>query len=122
MGNFRKAVQSIGDASEKLGDAGDKLFTSKEEKMELVNQRHENDMHSDSWLSKNIRPLVFLITIATLLGMTISSGLGVVLASEAWVIIRSTIALEVAFYFGGRSLEKISNKFFDRNKQKKGAF
>ena len=48
----------------KLTESGGKIIDdvhySSEEKDNSINKRHEVDMSSDSWLSKNIRPLTLL--------------------------------------------------------------
>ena len=69
-------------------------------------------MNSDSWLSKNIRPLtlaflLFALTIFTLIDF---SFLGLEI-QEAWIDLWQMLAI-TAFgaYFGGRSWEKIKRK------------
>ena len=78
---------------ESVGGVLDNLSTSKEEKLEAkrkikelmvnhqveveknVSERWKADMNSDSWLSKNVRPLVLVFTIAcTMLLVFIDSG------------------------------------------------
>jgi len=41
-----------------------------------LSSRHEADMGSDSWLSKNVRPLCLLIFTAALVGGTFARGVG----------------------------------------------
>jgi uncharacterized membrane protein (DUF106 family) len=72
-----------------------------------LTKRAEADMKSDSWLSKNIRPmtLICLLLTYTVFGMM-----------SAWEIDVNTNYVELlgqwgmlimSFYFGGRTLEKI---------------
>ena len=76
------------------------------EQVELT-KRLEADMASDSWLSKNIRPMTL---IAILGGYFIFAGL-----SAASIEVNKTYVellgqwgmLIMSFYFGGRTLEKI---------------
>lgn len=74
---------------------------------EELTKRLQADMSSDSWLSKNIRPmtLVFILVAYTVFGMM-----------SAWDIEVNTSYVELlgqwgmlimSFYFGGRTLEKI---------------
>ena len=74
---------------------------------EELTKRLQADMASDSWLSKNIRPmtLVFILVAYTVFGMM-----------SAWDIEVNTSYVELlgqwgmlimSFYFGGRTLEKI---------------
>ena len=77
-----------------------------QEQVELT-KRLEADMASDSWLSKNIRPMTL---IAILAGYFLFAGL-----SAASIEVNKTYVellgqwgmLIMSFYFGGRTLEKI---------------
>lgn len=119
------------------GDVIDNLHTSKEEKLELkkaidgqaqdfevkieeivvqregeITARHQVDMNSDSWLSKNIRPyaLAFLlINTMALMWFTIFGNLtkDQIDTIKAWVPLLLTLdTAAVTFYFGGRTKEK----------------
>ena len=80
-----------------------------------LTKRHEADMASDSWLSKNIRPmtLVFILlvysTFATMSAWDIEVNNNYVELLGQWGM------LIMSFYFGGRTLEKI----MDMKKEKK---
>lgn len=118
------------DLVKEVGKIADDLITSKEEKIILkqqieakilehesnmqnqISERWKADMNSDSWLSKNIRPLtlaflLFALTIFTLIDF---SFLGLEI-QEAWIDLWQMLAI-TAFgaYFGGRSWEKIKRK------------
>jgi hypothetical protein len=113
----------IGDASQII----DEVVTTKEEKMVLKNamkkmlldsevelqknvtERWKSDMNSDSWLSKNVRPLTlaFLLT-STMLLIFIDAGFIEFTVKDSWVDLLQLVLISVVgAYFGGRSLEKI---------------
>ena len=76
------------------------------EQIELT-KRMQADMASDSWLSKNIRPMTL---IAILSGYFIFAGLSAagIQVNEAYVkLLGEWGMLIMSFYFGGRTLEKI---------------
>jgi len=76
------------------------------ENQELT-KRHEADMASDSWLSKNIRPgtLIFILVVYTVFAMMSAFGHN---ANEAYVTLLGQWGMLImSFYFGGRTLEKI---------------
>ena len=76
------------------------------EQIELT-KRMQADMASDSWLSKNIRPMTL---IAILGGYFIFAGLSAagIQVNEAYVkLLGEWGMLIMSFYFGGRTLEKI---------------
>lgn len=72
-----------------------------------VTARHAADMSSDSWLSKNIRPLtlIFILTAYFIFAMMSAFDLE---ARGAYVeLLGQWGMLIMSFYFGGRTLEKI---------------
>jgi len=72
-----------------------------------LTKRLEADMSSDSWLSKNIRPMTL---IAILAGYFIFAGLSaakIQVTSEYVQLLGQWGMLIMSFYFGGRTLEKI---------------
>lgn len=76
------------------------------EQQELT-KRQQADMASDSWLSKNIRPMTL---IAILAGYFIFAGMSTfgMNANEKYVeLLGQWGMLIMSFYFGGRTLEKI---------------
>jgi len=76
------------------------------EQVELT-KRLEADMASDSWLSKNIRPMTL---IAILTGYFLFAGLSAadIEVNKAYVeLLGQWGMLIMSFYFGGRTLEKI---------------
>ena len=76
------------------------------EQQELT-KRAEADMTSDSWLSKNIRPmtLIFILLAYTMFAMMSAYGYD---ANQNFVTLLGNWGMLVmSFYFGGRTLEKI---------------
>lgn len=74
---------------------------------EELTKRLQADMTSDSWLSKNIRPmtLVFILGAYFLFAMMSAYGYD---ANEAYVTLLGQWGMLImSFYFGGRTLEKI---------------
>ena len=109
-----------------VGGVIDSLHTSKEEKLaaelkikELVanyevqmekeiSSRWEADMKSDSWLSKNVRPLVLIfLVISTVLLIFIDAGVINFVVEAKWTdLLQLVLITVIGAYFGGRSLEK----------------
>lgn len=118
--------------SKLLGDSSkiiDEVVTSQEEKLVLKNQlekiinenrsiieqevtkRWEADMQSDSWLSKNIRPLVLaFLVLSTVIMIFIESGTIIFQVEDKWVdLLQIVLITVIGAYFGSRGLEKIKN-------------
>ena len=72
-----------------------------------LTKRVQADMMSDSWLSKNIRPmtLVFILVTYTTFGMM--SAWDVEVNNNYVELLGQWGMLIMSFYFGGRTLEKI---------------
>jgi hypothetical protein len=72
-----------------------------------LSQRHTADMASDSWLSKNIRPMTLIAIIVGYFTFAFMSAYGYN-ANESYVTLLGQWGMLVmSFYFGGRTLEKI---------------
>ena len=105
----------------------DEVITSKEESLQLKNElqkiiqeqealieqevtkRWEADMNSDSWLSKNIRPLVLAwLVVSTTLLIFIDGGVIEFIVEDKWVdLLQIVLITVIGAYFGSRGLEKI---------------
>ena len=110
-----------------VGGVIDNLHTSKEEKLEAeqkvkelissyeiemeknITERLAMDMKSDSWLSKNIRPLVLIfLVVSTVLLVFIDAGVISFAVKASWVdLLQLVLITVIGAYFGGRSLEKV---------------
>tara|TARA_R110001592_G_scaffold118547_1_gene320959 strand:+ start:323 stop:739 length:417 start_codon:yes stop_codon:yes gene_type:complete len=115
-----------GELVKSVGGVIDNLHTSKEEKLEAeqkikeliasyevqmekeISSRWNADMKSDSWLSKNVRPLVLVfLVVSTVLLMFIDAGVINFVVEAKWTdLLQLVLITVIGAYFGGRSLEK----------------
>lgn len=78
-----------------------------EAETKAVSERWQADMASDSWLSKNIRPMTLIYILSAYLGMAVADGFGFRIA-EAYVNLLGQWGMIVmTAYFGGRTVEKV---------------
>ena len=116
-----------GELVKSVGGVIDNLTTSKEEKLEAerkiqdlianhevemeknITERWKMDMKSDSWLSKNIRPLVLVfLVVSTVLMIFIDAGTISFTVEDKWTdLLQLVLITVIGAYFGGRSLEKV---------------
>jgi hypothetical protein len=109
-----------------VGGVIDNLHTSKEEKLaaeakikELIadyetkmeaniTDRWKADMNSDSWLSKNVRPMILIfLVVSTVLMIFIDAGTIQFVVEEKWTdLLQLVLITVIGAYFGGRSFEK----------------
>ena len=129
MPNFITKLFSSGATKlvEGIGGVLDELITSKDEKLaaelkikELVakheaemekeiSSRWAADMTSDSWLSKNVRPMVLIfLVVSTVLLIFIDAGVIEFEVKASWVdLLQLVLITVIGAYFGGRSIEKV---------------
>ena len=121
----------------------DEVVTSKEEKITLKNamqkmlldseavvqenvtERWKADMNSDSWLSKNVRPMVLIfLVLCTMLLVFIDAGFIDFKVEDKWIsLLEITLLTVIGAYFGGRSIEKVKNTNVVSNEtERKGFF
>jgi hypothetical protein len=72
-----------------------------------VTKRQQADMASDSWLSKNIRPMTLIAILAGYFTFAGMSAFGHDTNSKYVELLGQWGMLIMSFYFGGRTLEKI---------------
>jgi uncharacterized membrane protein (DUF106 family) len=84
-----------------------------------VTKRQESDMASDSWLSKNIRPMTLIFILGGYFVFAMMSAFGNN-ANEKYVeLLGQWGMLVMSFYFGGRTLEKIMDMKAKRDETNK---
>ena len=113
-----------------VGGVIDNLHTSKEEKLaaeakikaliaeheakmeQNITDRWSADMNSDSWLSKNVRPLVLIfLVVSTVLMIFIDAGTINFSVEAKWTdLLQLVLITVIGAYFGGRSIEKVKKK------------
>lgn len=88
------------------------LIKAEADMQKNVTERWKSDMASDSWLSKNVRPLVLIFLIFnTMLLIFIDAGFINFKVEDNWVRLLEVLLLTViAAYFGGRTWEKTRKK------------
>lgn len=75
---------------------------------QAVSERWTADMNSDSWLSKNIRPMTMIFILSAYLLLAIGDGAGWFDVADNFVeLLGQWGMLVMSAYFGGRTLEKI---------------
>lgn len=72
-----------------------------------LTKRLAADMGSDSWLSKNIRPMTLIYILTAYLALAIMDALGLDISDNFVSLLGQWGMLVMSFYFGGRTLEKI---------------
>jgi hypothetical protein len=76
--------------------------------MQEVSKRWESDMSSDSWLSKNTRPMALIfLTFSMVLLILLDSLKTEFVVDSAWIdLLKSLLITVYVAYFGSRGVEK----------------
>ena len=114
-GKVSDILQAIGGSKELTAIEKEMLVKELEQdviEMQEVTKRWQSDMNSDSWLSKNIRPLsLAFLTVAMFFYVILDSSLNTFNIAEQWVsLLGNLLMLVYGGYFSARTLEKIRKK------------
>ena len=122
-GGASKLVESVGGVLDNVITTKDEKLEAKRKLKELIlsheaemekniTDRWTADMNSDSWLSKNVRPLVLIfLIVCTMLMIFIDAGSIKFTVEEKWTdLLQLVLITVIGAYFGGRSIEKVRKK------------
>ena len=118
-GGASKLVESVGGVLDNVITTKDEKLEAKRKLKELIlshetemerniTDRWQADMNSDSWLSKNVRPMILIfLVVSTVLMIFIDAGTIQFTVEEKWTdLLQLVLITVIGAYFGGRSLEK----------------
>ena len=118
-GGAADLVKGVGSVIDNLHTSGEEKLAAENKIKELianyevemeknVTSRWKADMNSDSWLSKNVRPLVLIfLVVCTMLLIFIDAGAIKFDVKDSYVdLLQLVLITVIGAYFGGRSLEK----------------
>ena len=118
-GGASKLVESVGGVLDNVITTDEEKLEAKRKLKELIlsheaemerniTDRWQADMNSDSWLSKNVRPLVLIfLVVCTMLMIFIDAGTITFTVEEKWTdLLQLVLITVIGAYFGGRSFEK----------------
>ena len=99
---------------EAVANVVDRFVSTPEEKEEMrrsieseITKRWQADSLTDSWLSKNVRPLTLICVMTFLILMTFFEGFGISSVNERWIGLWELVSITViGGYFAVRSVDK----------------
>ena len=119
-GGAADLVKGVGSVIDNLHTSGEEKLAAENKIKELIanyevemekniTSRWKADMNSDSWLSKNVRPLVLIfLVVCTMLLIFIDAGKLQFNVKDSYVdLLQLVLITVIGAYFGGRSLEKV---------------
>ena len=122
-GGAADLIKGVGGVIDDLHTSGEEKLAAEQKIKEIVSnyevemektitERWKMDMQSDSWRSKNIRPLVLVfLVVSTVLMIFIDAGTINFIVEDKWTdLLQLVLITVIGAYFGGRSLEKTKTK------------
>jgi len=122
-GGASKLVESVGGVIDNLVTTDEEKLEAKRKLKEMIlsheaqmekniTDRWTADMNSDSWLSKNVRPMVLIfLIVCTMLLIFIDAGALTFTVEEKWTdLLQLVLITVIGAYFGGRTAEKFKKK------------
>lgn len=114
VGVVDKFVPDTDKANELKAEIENALIDAQAQMEVELTKRHATDMSSDSWLSKNIRPLILVfLTVSTIaliyLTIFILDESKVALIQPWQGLLTVLLTTAYAFYFGSRGIEKVQS-------------
>lgn len=122
-GGASKLVESVGGVIDNLVTTDEEKLDAKRKLKEMImnhevqmekniTDRWTADMNSDSWLSKNVRPMVLIfLIVCTMILIFIDAGTIKFEVEEKWTdLLQLVLITVIGAYFGGRSVEKFNKK------------
>ena len=119
----KNLIEGIGSVIDKFHTSGEEKLAAQQKIQELISDyetkmeanitdRLKADMNSDSWLSKNVRPLVLIfLVVSTVLMIFIDAGTINFNVEAKWTdLLQLVLITVIGAYFGGRSIEKVRKK------------
>ena len=109
LGIVKNIITSDNTIEPKDKETALKLLDQDIAEMENISNRWSNDMKSDSWLSKNTRPMTLIfLTLAMTIFIILDSTI-VLEIKTGWVSLLEALLITVyVAYFGSRGAEKIT--------------
>jgi len=108
LGVFKRLIAKDDTLTPQDKETALKLIEIDAQELLEVSKRWDSDMASDSWLSKNVRPLTLVyLTLATTIYIVLDSLNIAFDIDQAWIELLKTLLVTIyVAYFGSRGFEK----------------
>lgn len=106
-GSAKETVQAVANVVDQFVQNPAEKEAARAAIEEEISKRWGADMLSDSWLSKNVRPLTLITVVTFLILITFFEGFGVSSVNERWIGLWEMVSVTViGGYFAVRSVDK----------------
>ena len=108
LGMVKNLIQSDPDLPPQDKETALKLLEQDMVELQEISKRWDSDMKSDSWLSKNTRPMALIFLTISLIIFILLDGFDIAFSIETgWIdLFKSLLITVYVAYFGSRGVEK----------------
>lgn len=108
LGMVKNLIQSDPDLPAQDKETALKLLEQDMVELQEISKRWDSDMKSDSWLSKNTRPMALIFLTISLIIFILLDGFDIAFSIETgWIdLLKSLLITVYVAYFGSRGVEK----------------
>ena len=108
LGMVKNLIQSDPDLPSQDKETALKLLEQDMVELQEISKRWDSDMKSDSWLSKNTRPMALIFLTLSLIIFILLDGFDIAFSIETgWIdLLKSLLITVYVAYFGSRGVEK----------------
>ena len=111
LGMVKNLIHKDPDLTPQDKETALKLLEQDMVEMQEISKRWESDMVSDSWLSKNTRPMTLIFLTVSLVVFILLDGLSIEFGiNSEWInLLKSLLITVYVAYFGSRGVEKFKS-------------
>ena len=111
LGMVKNLIDKDPDLTPQDKETALKLLEQDMVEMQEVSKRWESDMISDSWLSKNTRPMTLIFLTVSLVVFILLDGFDIAFGIDSeWInLLKSLLITVYVAYFGSRGVEKFKS-------------
>ena len=106
-GGAKEAVEAVANAVDRFVSTPEEKEAVRQSIEQEITKRWQADSLTDSWLSKNVRPLTLATVMIFLVLMTFFEGFGISSVNESWIGLWELVSVTViGGYFAVRTVDK----------------
>jgi hypothetical protein len=106
-GGAKETVEAVANVVDRFVATPEEKEAARQSIEEEITKRWKADSLTDSWLSKNVRPLTLVAVMTFLILMTFFEGFGISSVNESWIRLWEMVSVTViGGYFALRTVDK----------------
>ena len=106
-GSAKETVEAVANVVDRFVSTPEEKEAIRQSIEQEITKRWQADSLTDSWLSKNVRPLTLICVMIFLILMTFFEGFGITSVNQSWISLWEMVSVTViGGYFALRTVDK----------------